>query len=91
MLQLGGRATVVAGPVALHLPRYPADIVFLDPPYEQEREYTATLGILSESAPPLTVVQHSIRLALPDVEGPLRRTRIVKQGDNALSFYTGPS
>jgi len=87
-LRVGTRATVVAGPVALHLPRYSADIVFLDPPYDLEREYAATLGILSESAPPLTVVQHSIRLALPDVQGPLRRTRIVKQGDNALSFYT---
>jgi len=33
------------------------------------------------------VVQHSIRQTLADVYGALRRTRIVKQGDNALSFY----
>jgi hypothetical protein len=33
------------------------------------------------------VVQHSVRFALGDVYGVLRRTRIVKQGDNALSFY----
>lgn len=88
MLQLESRATVVAGPVLLALPRHQADIVFLDPPYDQEREYTAALDILSESAPPLMILQHSIRLALPEVQGPLRRTRMVKQGDNALSFYT---
>ena len=88
LLHLESRATVAAGPVLLTLPRYPADIVFLDPPYDQEHEYTAALDVLSESAPPLTIVQHSIRLALPEVHGLLRRTRIVKQGDNALSFYT---
>jgi hypothetical protein len=33
------------------------------------------------------VVQHSVRLALPEEQGPLRRTRVVRQGDNALSFY----
>ena len=88
LLQLESRTTVVAGLVLLALPRYQADIVFLDPPYEQEREYRAALDVLSESAPPLTILQHSIRLALPEVQGPLRRSRIVKQGDNALSFYT---
>jgi hypothetical protein len=33
------------------------------------------------------VVPHSIRQALADLHGVLRRTRIVRQGDNALSFY----
>jgi 16S rRNA (guanine(966)-N(2))-methyltransferase RsmD len=86
-LGLEPRATVVAGPVLLTLPKHHADIVFLDPPYELEREYAALLDILAETAPGLTVVQHSIRQALGDVYGLLRRTRIVKQGDNALSFY----
>ena len=86
-LQLERRATVVKGPVVLTLGRSPADIVFLDPPYAQEREYPAVLELLSNAPPQLTVVQHSIRLALPDSVGPLRRTRIVKQADHALSFY----
>jgi 16S rRNA (guanine966-N2)-methyltransferase len=86
-LNLEARATVVPGPALLAIPRYPADIVFLDPPYDLEREYAAVLGLLSETPPPLTVVQHSVRFALADVHGVLRRTRIVKQGDNALSFY----
>jgi 16S rRNA (guanine(966)-N(2))-methyltransferase RsmD len=86
-LQLERRATVVKGPVLLTLGRSPAEIVFLDPPYSLEREYTAALDVLSEAPPELTVVQHSIRMALADSFGPLRRTRVVKQGDNALSFF----
>ena len=86
-LRLEHRATVVAGPVLLALPKYKASIVFLDPPYDQEREYTAVLGILGEDPPELTVVQHSVRLALADSYGALARTRTLKQGDNALSFY----
>jgi 16S rRNA (guanine966-N2)-methyltransferase len=89
LLQLESRSTVVAGPVLLSLPLYRADIVFLDPPYDQEREYAAALGVLEETGPALTIVQHSIRRALPEAAGVLRRVRIVKQGDNALSFYTG--
>jgi 16S rRNA (guanine(966)-N(2))-methyltransferase RsmD len=82
------RATVVAGPVLLTLPRHKAEIVFLDPPYSQEREYAAALETLAEAPPALVVAQHSVRLALADVYGPLARIRIVRQGDNALSFYT---
>jgi 16S rRNA (guanine(966)-N(2))-methyltransferase RsmD len=86
-LKLEARSTVVTGPVLLTLPRYPADIVFLDPPYELESEYQAVLGLLSENPPELTVVQHSVRLSLPEEKAALRRTRVLKQGDNALSFY----
>ena len=88
-LQLERRATVVAGPVLLTLSKYPVRIVFLDPPYEQEREYGAALDILAEHPPELTVVQHSVRLELPESAGTLRRTRVVRQGDNALSFFAG--
>jgi 16S rRNA (guanine966-N2)-methyltransferase len=62
--------------------------VFLDPPYSQEREYLAALELLSQAAPELTVVQHSIRLQLADSFGSLVRSRMVKQGDNALSFFS---
>ena len=86
-LGLEARSTVVAGPVLLTLPKHHADIVFLDPPYDLEREYAAVLEVLAEAPPQIAVVQHSSRHALGDVHGVLRRTRIVKQGDNALSFY----
>jgi 16S rRNA (guanine(966)-N(2))-methyltransferase RsmD len=90
-LGLERRATVVSGPAALTLGRRRADIVFLDPPYEHEREYAAALEQLAESPPELLVLQHSTRLELPEAQGRLRRTRIVRQGDNALSFYTPPA
>lgn len=86
-LQAGARTTVVPGMVLLTLPRHTADIVFLDPPYDAEREYPAALELLAETPPRLTVVQHTVRLALGEAYGKLRRSRVVKQGDNALSFY----
>jgi hypothetical protein len=52
-----------------------------------EREYKAVLELLAEAPPALTVVQHSVRLALADSFGNLRRTRLLRQGDNALSFF----
>lgn len=90
-LKLEPRATVLAGPVLLTLERCKADIVFLDPPYDLEREYTAALDLLAQAPPPLTIVQHSVRQALPDAVGVLRHTRRVRQGDNVLSFYEKPS
>ena len=86
-LKLLPRATVVTGMVMLTLPHYKADIVFLDPPYDAGREYATILTLLSDAPPPLTIVQHAIRQTMPEEQGTLRRTRIVKQGDNALSFY----
>jgi 16S rRNA G966 N2-methylase RsmD len=45
------------------------------------------LGIETGRQHGLIVFQHSTRLALKEAYGPLHRTRVVKQGDNALSFY----
>ena len=87
MLEVGPRATVVPGPVALTIERYPADFVFLDPPYDHEREYLAVFDVLAERPPRLVIAQHSVHNPLSAEYGPLRRTRVVKQGDNALSFY----
>jgi 16S rRNA (guanine966-N2)-methyltransferase len=85
-LKLEHRATVVKGKVLAALGNYSAEIVFLDPPYDLEREYRAALELLSDALPRLTVVQHSVRMALADSYGNLVRTRVVRQGDNALSF-----
>ncbi|MBZ5575630.1 MAG: 16S rRNA (guanine(966)-N(2))-methyltransferase RsmD [Acidobacteriia bacterium] len=86
-LQIEPRATVVPGRALVALPQYRADLVFLDPPYDHELEYAAALDALSEAPPPLVVVQHSVHFSLKEAYGPLRRTRTVKQSDNALSFY----
>jgi 16S rRNA (guanine(966)-N(2))-methyltransferase RsmD len=87
-LKLEARATVVKGAVLSSLPRYPAEFAFLDPPYSLEGEYAAVLELLAQAPPLLTVAQHSVRLALADSFGCLRRTRLLRQGDNALSFFS---
>ena len=50
-------------------------------------ELDTALKLLAENPPQLAIAQHSVRLALEDVFGELKRSRIVKQGDNALSIY----
>jgi hypothetical protein len=59
-------------------------------PYRQhqEREYTAALDLLGESPPALVVAQQSVRMALADSYGALRRTRVVTQGGNAPRFFS---
>jgi 16S rRNA (guanine966-N2)-methyltransferase len=69
------------------------DIVFLDPPYEAEEEYSGTLGLLAREhaavlAPgAVVVVEHRKKSPLVERYGALERTRLLKQGDVALSFY----
>jgi 16S rRNA (guanine(966)-N(2))-methyltransferase RsmD len=86
-LGLEARGEVVHGEALKRLPMHSADIVFLDPPYEEQREYHAALRLLGGSAPPLVVAQHSVRMVLDDRYGALERVRLLRQGDNALSFY----
>ena len=87
-LKVEHRATVLAGPVLTTMERAAeAGIVFLDPPYEMEREYGAALELLAEAKTELVVAQHSVRMELAEAYGGLGRTRVVRQGDNALSFY----
>ncbi|HKV35233.1 MAG TPA: 16S rRNA (guanine(966)-N(2))-methyltransferase RsmD [Pyrinomonadaceae bacterium] len=67
----------------------PWDIIFLDPPYKEN--YLRILEILGSSKlltnDGLLIVEHHHKTALPDTIGHLTRTRILKQGDSALSFY----
>ena len=86
-LGIKDRAVVALGAAASLIPRHKAGIVFLDPPYDRESEYGQALTLMSASPPELVVAQHPVRLELAGSYGSLRRTRIVKQGDNALSFY----
>jgi 16S rRNA (guanine966-N2)-methyltransferase len=85
-LGIEGRASVVAGKVVTAIARQQADIVFLDPPYEMTGEYAAAL---EQANVPLAIAQHSVRFDPGDAHGVLRRMRILRQGDNALSFYEG--
>jgi len=86
-LKVEDRATVLTGPVAVTISRVAAeaDIIFADPPYTAGREY----GVLFESlagATGLVVVQHSMRMPLPES---WRVARTVRQGENVLAFLEG--
>jgi 16S rRNA (guanine966-N2)-methyltransferase len=86
-LGLENRAEVFASKAATVLERVRADIAFLDPPYEMSKEYETSINALDLSETPLVIVQHSSRFAPPEECGHLRRYRVIKQGDNSLSFY----
>jgi 16S rRNA (guanine966-N2)-methyltransferase len=73
------------------------DLVFLDPPYDAGEEYAATLGLLGGAAGgllspgALVIAEHrgkgGSQERLEDRYGALERTRLLVQGDAALSFY----
>lgn len=86
-LGAAGRATVLCAPALRHLGKIAAGIVFLDPPYHLEAEYSQALHSLGENPPGLVIAQHSSRLRLREEYGRLRLTRTLKQGDNVLSFF----
>lgn len=79
--------TVVRGNAPMLLTNYPADMAFIDPPYDAENEYTKALLALSSTATRFVIAQHSSRLTLEAAYGDLVKTRLLKQGDNSLSFY----
>ena len=74
------------------------DLVFLDPPWDAAEEYAATLGLLGGSAArllgvgALVIAEHrgkgGGKERLEIRYGSLERTRLLEQGDAALSFYT---
>ena len=68
-----------------------ADYVFLDPPYRMHEEYEEALGFLSQSQmlhpSSVVIAEHDKRFDPGDGIGALVRTRVLKQGDAALSFY----
>lgn len=97
-LRIGARATVDSRSVgkalaALLKKPQPFDIVFLDPPYEAADDYEDTLRFLATHgdallAPgALVVAEHSRKRPLPERVGALMRTRVLEQGDAALSFF----
>lgn len=71
----------------------PFDLVFLDPPYDAADEYAAILGslggpafgVLAEGA--IVIAEHRRKDNLDAEYGALNRTRLLQQGDAALSFY----
>lgn len=65
------------------------DIIYFDPPYKDD--YLKTLELIGSkdllTGAGLLIVEHHHKNPLPETVGNLRRTRVLKQGDSALSFY----
>jgi 16S rRNA (guanine966-N2)-methyltransferase len=72
-----------------------ADLVFLDPPYRAAAEYSLVLNLLGGPCAALlrsgaaVIAEHDKRVDLEPRYGALARYRVLKQGDAALSFYSG--
>ncbi len=81
-------ATVVRGSAAVLLHNYPCEIAFIDPPYDQVSEYTDSINALSTTEVLLVIAQHPSKLALDEQYGRLQKVRVLRQGDNSLSFYS---
>ena len=69
------------------------DVVFLDPPYDAEKEYVGTLDLLGGECAALlyeqsiVIAEHRRRQLLGGSYGRLVRYRTKEQGDSALSLY----
>jgi len=75
--------------------KHPAafDLVFLDPPYDAAEEYATTLGLLGGATrllanDALVIAEHRKKQSLESSYGSLKQTRLLEQGDAALSFYS---
>lgn len=70
------------------------NIIFLDPPYDAPGEYAAVLALLGGEASTflaqgaVVIAEHRKKDKLDTHYGLLRRTRLLEQGDAALSFYS---
>lgn len=86
-LGIAKRAEVLQGRALQYLAQRPADIIFLDPPYDLEKDYGEALTLLAAATTKIVVAQHASRFRLEERYGVLERKRTLKQGDNTLSFY----
>jgi 16S rRNA (guanine966-N2)-methyltransferase len=72
-----------------------ADFIFVDPPYGDMRQCLKLLERIAEqriaerllAARGMLILEHATRDKVPEDIGVVHRTRILKQGDSALSFF----
>ena len=66
------------------------DIIFFDPPYAHD--YVDVLKVIAEhdsvTRDGLLIAEHHHKKELPTNVGALKRTRVLKQGDSVLTFYS---
>lgn len=91
-----GEAEIVCADVLIALSRLAtrgakADFIFADPPYAREKELIEVLNLVGGSSiladRGLLIAEHSVKVVLPETAGELKKTRMVEQGDSAVSFY----
>lgn len=67
------------------------DFIFLDPPYSAGKDYSRVLEFLGSgdllASAGIVIAEHRRSFELPEQAGTVRRYRVLKQGDAALSFY----
>jgi 16S rRNA (guanine966-N2)-methyltransferase len=84
-------SSAVAGLERLAARHVVADFIFIDPPYENEGDYSRVLDFLDSShliAPQgVVIVEHYFKTNLPDRFERLEQTRLLEQGDASLSFF----
>jgi 16S rRNA (guanine966-N2)-methyltransferase len=84
-------ASAVSGLERLAARHVVADFIFIDPPYENEGDYSRVLDFLDSShliAPQgVVIVEHYFKTNLPDRFERLEQTRLLEQGDASLSFF----
>jgi 16S rRNA (guanine(966)-N(2))-methyltransferase RsmD len=86
------QASALQGLEKMAARRLMADFIFLDPPYDDDAEHVKVLEYLDRShlvAPyGVVIVEHRNKMELPGRFDRLERTRLLEQGDAALSFYS---
>jgi 16S rRNA (guanine966-N2)-methyltransferase len=67
------------------------DHIFLDPPYAAAEDYSRVLEFLGSAdllaSGGIVIAEHRRKFDLPEEPGALKRFRVLRQGDAALSFY----
>ncbi len=92
-VQARGVAAFLRSALEVHLNPERYQFVFLDPPYDAIAEYAATLSAFGSSSAALlaeeaiVIAEHRRKERLELQYGNLVRTRLLEQGDAALSFY----
>jgi 16S rRNA (guanine(966)-N(2))-methyltransferase RsmD len=78
---------VARGGAVKLLPKYICDIAFVDPPYDKSIEYDEAMAALDDMECPLVIAQHESRKVMNESYGRLSKYRVLRQGDNSLSFF----
>jgi 16S rRNA (guanine966-N2)-methyltransferase len=95
-LKIGTGATVtcadaVRGLSALESAAQQYDYIFIDPPYAATEDYSRVMKFVAASnvlaLGAIVIVEHRKSFNIAESFGTLRRVRLLRQGDAALSFY----